>query len=79
MRVLIHGDNLQAMNLLRNRYEGQIRCVFIDPPTTPATTNSFIATPISTHVGSACCSIAWRPAAFYSTEDGSLWCTLDSC
>lgn len=30
--LLIHGDNFQALNLLQERYQGQIKGVFIDPP-----------------------------------------------
>lgn len=30
--VLIHSDNFQALNLLQDRYQEQIRCVYIDPP-----------------------------------------------
>lgn len=30
--VLIHGDNFQALNLLQERYKGQIKCVYTDPP-----------------------------------------------
>jgi len=30
--LLIHGENFQALTLLRARYEGQVRCVYIDPP-----------------------------------------------
>ncbi|MCY4498419.1 MAG: site-specific DNA-methyltransferase, partial [Rhodospirillaceae bacterium] len=30
--LLIHGENFQALNLLRARYSGQVRCVYIDPP-----------------------------------------------
>ena len=30
--VLVHGDNFQALNLLQARYQGQVQCVYIDPP-----------------------------------------------
>ena len=30
--ILLHGDNYQVINLLKNRYEGKIKCVYIDPP-----------------------------------------------
>ena len=30
--LLIHGDNFQALNLLQERYRGQVKCVYIDPP-----------------------------------------------
>ena len=30
--VLIHGDNLQALNLLQETYRERVKCVYIDPP-----------------------------------------------
>ncbi|RRR73123.1 MAG: site-specific DNA-methyltransferase [Candidatus Viridilinea halotolerans] len=30
--LLIHSDNFQALNLLQERYRGQVQCIFIDPP-----------------------------------------------
>jgi adenine-specific DNA-methyltransferase len=30
--TLVQGDNFQALNLLRARYEGQVSCIYIDPP-----------------------------------------------
>ena len=30
--MIIHGDNLSALKSLLPRYEGKIRCIYIDPP-----------------------------------------------
>ena len=30
--LLVHGENFQALNLLRARYEGEVKCIYIDPP-----------------------------------------------
>ncbi len=30
--ILIHGENWQALNLLKGKYRRQIKCVYIDPP-----------------------------------------------
>jgi adenine-specific DNA-methyltransferase len=30
--LLIHGDNFQALNLLQERYRGQVKCIYVDPP-----------------------------------------------
>lgn len=30
--LLVHGDNFQALNLLRPRYAGEVQCIYIDPP-----------------------------------------------
>jgi adenine-specific DNA-methyltransferase len=30
--LLIHSENFQALNLLMERYRGQVQCIYIDPP-----------------------------------------------
>ena len=30
--VLVHGENFQALNLLQAHYQGQMKCIYIDPP-----------------------------------------------
>ena len=30
--MIIHGDNLEALKSLLPQYEGQIKCIYIDPP-----------------------------------------------
>ena len=30
--MLIHGDNLLALRALENRFAGQVKCIYIDPP-----------------------------------------------
>lgn len=30
--LIIHGDNFQALNLLQEKYQERIQCVYIDPP-----------------------------------------------
>lgn len=30
--VIIHGDNLEALKALLPRYEGKVKCIYIDPP-----------------------------------------------
>ena len=30
--MIIHGDNLEALKSLLPRYEGRIKCIYIDPP-----------------------------------------------
>jgi len=29
---LIHSENYQALNTIKNKYQGQVQCVYIDPP-----------------------------------------------
>ena len=30
--LLVHGENFQALNLMKARYQGQVDCVYVDPP-----------------------------------------------
>ncbi len=30
--LLVHSENFQALNLLMERYRGQVKCIYIDPP-----------------------------------------------
>lgn len=30
--MIIHGDNLEALKSLLPKYEGKIKCIYIDPP-----------------------------------------------
>ena len=30
--IIIHGDNLEALKALLPRYEGKVKCIYIDPP-----------------------------------------------
>ncbi len=30
--IIVHGDNFQALRLIGQRYRGQIKCTYIDPP-----------------------------------------------
>lgn len=30
--ILIHGDNLLALKALENKYAGEVKCIYIDPP-----------------------------------------------
>ncbi len=39
--LLIEGDNLLALKALLPRYAGQVKCIYIDPPSTCSTTESF--------------------------------------
>ena len=40
--MIIRGDNLEALKALLPRYEGRVKCIYIDRPTTPATRAGFI-------------------------------------
>ena len=38
--VFIEGENLETLKLLRKAYAGRVKMIYIDPPTTRATTSS---------------------------------------
>ena len=40
--TIIHSDNFQALNLLQAKYQGQVKCIYIDPPYNTGTENEFI-------------------------------------
>jgi adenine-specific DNA-methyltransferase len=42
--LIIHGDNLKALKALLPTYAGKIKCIYIDPLTTPETKNGPITT-----------------------------------
>ena len=40
--LLVHGENFQALNLLRPRFGGQVDCIHIDPPYNTGASNGFL-------------------------------------
>ena len=51
--LLIHGDNLEALKALLPFYRGRVKCIFIDPPTTPKARLRTTTTSSNTASGSA--------------------------
>jgi len=39
--VLIHGENFQTLNLLKARYSGGVKCIYIDPPYNTGSDDNF--------------------------------------
>jgi adenine-specific DNA-methyltransferase len=37
--MIIHGDNLSALKSLLPRYEGRVKCIYIDPPSNTGNEN----------------------------------------
>jgi len=42
--LLVQGDNLLALKALLPYYAGQVKCIYIDPPTTPAMKTGYTTT-----------------------------------
>jgi adenine-specific DNA-methyltransferase len=36
--LLVHSENWQAMNLLKEKYQEKVKCIYIDPPYNTAAT-----------------------------------------
>ena len=76
--VLVQGDNLQAMNLLAERYANTVECIFIDPPYNTGS-DEFIYKDSYQHS-------SWMSMMFdrlvaarrLMAAEGVLWCSLDS-
>jgi adenine-specific DNA-methyltransferase len=49
--MLIQGDNLDALKALLPYFAGRVRCIYIDPPYTPARRSSITTTTWSTADG----------------------------
>ena len=40
--VLVHSENFQALRLMQERYKGQVKCIYIDPPYNTGSDNAFL-------------------------------------
>ena len=49
--LLVQGDNLEALKALLPTHAGQVRCIYIDPPTTRARPSSTTRTTSPTRSG----------------------------
>lgn len=75
--MLIHGDNLLALKALENKYAGQVKCIYIDPPYN--TGSAF------EHYDDNLEHSIWLNLIYHRllilknllTEDGTIWITLD--
>jgi adenine-specific DNA-methyltransferase len=50
--MLIQGDNLDALKALLPFYAGQVKCIYIDPPTTPSRRSNITTTILNIPSGS---------------------------
>ena len=75
--LLIHGENFQALNLLRTRYAGQVQCIYIDPPYNTASSSILYK---NDHKDSSWLSLMENRlflAKSLMVEDGILCCAID--
>lgn len=76
--LLIHSENFQTLNLLRERYRAQVKCVYIDPPYN--TGGDGFAYKDSYQHASWLTMISERLLAAYPllTDDGVLFSSIDA-
>lgn len=75
--LLIHGDNFQVLNLLKQRYKEQVHCVHIDPPYNTET-SGFLYKNAYQHSS----WLSWmaelsKLASAHLTHDGTFLCHID--
>jgi adenine specific DNA methylase Mod/very-short-patch-repair endonuclease len=75
--LLIHSENFQALNLLMERYRGQVKCVYIDPPYNTGS-DEFVYRDDYQH--SSWLSMMYDRLAFgreWMREDGAIFVSID--
>ncbi|HLH79417.1 MAG TPA: DUF559 domain-containing protein [Chthonomonas sp.] len=75
--LLIHSENFQALNLLMDRYKGQVKCVYIDPPYNTGS-DEFVYRDDYQH--SSWLSMTYDRLAFgreWMREDGAIFVSID--
>jgi adenine-specific DNA-methyltransferase len=75
--LLIHGDNFQALNLLRNRYRRQIQCIHIDPPYNTQTSGFLYKNSYQHSSWLAMMAMVTQASAQHLTADGAFLCHVD--
>lgn len=75
--MLIHGDNLLALKALENKYVGQIKCIYIDPPYNTGSAFENYDDNLEhsqwLNLMRSRLEILWK----LLSEDGSLWISID--
>ena len=75
--LLVHGENFQALNLLQARYEGQIQCVYIDPPYNTASSSILYKNDLKDSSWLSLMESRLSLAKTFLRNDGILCCAID--
>jgi adenine-specific DNA-methyltransferase len=75
--LLIHGDNLLALKALEQRFAGQVKCVFIDPPYNTGSAFPQYADGLEHSLWLSLIRDRLELIRELLTPDGSLWVTID--
>ena len=75
--LLVHGENFQALSLLRARYAGQVRCVYIDPPYNTASSSILYKNDLKDSSWLSLIENRLSLAKTFLRNDGILCCAID--
>ena len=75
--LLVHGENFQALNLLKARYRGQVRCVYIDPPYNTASSSILYKNDLKDSSWLSLMHDRLLLAKTFLSKDGILCCAID--
>ena len=75
--MLIHGDNLIALQALQQDFAGKIKCIYIDPPYNTGSAFEYYDDSVEHSIW---LNLMWRRLQLLCTllsEDGTIWISLD--
>lgn len=75
--LLIHSENYQALNLLREKYAEQVKCIYIDPPYNTGDDGFIYRDSYQHSCWLAMMSDRATLSKFLLNENGSFWANLD--
>jgi adenine-specific DNA-methyltransferase len=75
--MLIKGDNLLALKALESQYEGQVKCVFIDPPYNTGSAFEHYDDGLEHSIWLSLMRDRLEIIKTLLSDDGSLWITID--
>lgn len=74
---LIEGDNLKALKALSARFEGRVKCVYLDPPYNTGEKFKHYKDKTDTATWAEGMQKLLTRARALLTDDGSVWCSID--
>lgn len=75
--ILIHGDNLLALKALEQKYAGQVKCVFIDPPYNTGSAFKHYDDGLEHSMWLSLIRDRLEIIRTLLSDDGALWITID--
>lgn len=75
--MLIHGDNLIALQALQIEYAGKVRCIYIDPPYNTGSAFEFYDDSVEHSIWLSLMKKRLELLKALLAEDGSIWISID--